>query len=262
MASCAGRSSRPAASTRSTRTPSSGGRSAEPARRARARCSSVRRRSHSSTATWPAVAKVLRDFARTNPNLVVKGGLIGTTCSTPGRHGARRPPVPRGAARADRRRLAAPLQQFAGLLAGAAAEPRLRRSRRSSKSAAASAPARAADGEPGPRSRRPSAATPAAGRSRRGGSRRRTPRRGGHAGGIAEAGAGPKRPTRRAPAPVAEVAATAGSRRQPSPEPAPAAAPTPRSSGARRGTSRGGGQLQPRRGDSRTAEAAAVASDR
>ena len=42
-----------------------------------ATCSTGRRRSPSSRATSSAVAKALRDFARANPSLVIKGGMLG-----------------------------------------------------------------------------------------------------------------------------------------------------------------------------------------
>ncbi len=45
-------------------------------------------------------AKALRDFARTNPNLVLKGGILGPRLLTRRRHrGARRRPAPRPVAR-------------------------------------------------------------------------------------------------------------------------------------------------------------------
>ena len=44
----------------------------------RVTCSPARPPSPSCTATSSAVAKALRDFARTNPNLVVKGGVVGS----------------------------------------------------------------------------------------------------------------------------------------------------------------------------------------
>lgn len=64
-----------------------------------------------------AVAKVLRDFARTNPNLIIKGGLLGTSLLT-ARDAAALADLP------SREQLlaqlagaiAAPLQTFAGLL--------------------------------------------------------------------------------------------------------------------------------------------------
>ena len=49
-------------------------------------------------------AKALRDFAKTNPNLVVKGGMFGpTVAERRRRRGARRGAAPRGAARPARR---------------------------------------------------------------------------------------------------------------------------------------------------------------
>ena len=75
-----GACARPAASTRSTRTPSSAARSADDrTRRSSSRCSSARPAIAFVDGDVVAVAKVLRDFARTNPNLVVKGGLVGAS---------------------------------------------------------------------------------------------------------------------------------------------------------------------------------------
>ena len=54
-------------------------------------CSSARPPSPSSTGDAAAVAKALRDFARTNPNLVVKGGAAGHQACSP-------PPTPRALA--------------------------------------------------------------------------------------------------------------------------------------------------------------------
>ncbi|MEY2566072.1 MAG: large subunit ribosomal protein [Actinomycetota bacterium] len=63
------------------------------------------------------VAKALRDFARTNPNLVVKGGLLGTGILTAGEATALADIPPREVLLARLAGgLAAPLQQFAGLL--------------------------------------------------------------------------------------------------------------------------------------------------
>ena len=72
--------------------------------RARPDCSRARSRSPSCPGDAVTAAKALRDFARTNPNLVVKGGLLGPAAADAGRRrGARRRPAPRGAARPARR---------------------------------------------------------------------------------------------------------------------------------------------------------------
>ena len=64
-----------------------------------------------------AVAKVLRDFARTNPNLTIKGGLLGTTVLSAADAGALADVAPREVILAQLAgALAAPLQQMAGLL--------------------------------------------------------------------------------------------------------------------------------------------------
>ena len=94
---------------------------ARPPRRERRRprpssssCSRARSRSRSSQDGGDAVtaAKALRDFARTNPNLVVKGGLLGAArADDRRRRGARRRAAPRGAARPARRRLPGPARQ-------------------------------------------------------------------------------------------------------------------------------------------------------
>jgi large subunit ribosomal protein L10 len=63
------------------------------------------------------VAKALRDFARTNPNLVIKGGLLGTGILTAKEATALADIPPRDVLLARLAGgLAAPLQQFAGLL--------------------------------------------------------------------------------------------------------------------------------------------------
>ena len=63
------------------------------------------------------VAKALRDFARTNPNLVVKGGLLGRRILSATDAGALAEVPPREVLLARLAGgLAAPLQQFAGLL--------------------------------------------------------------------------------------------------------------------------------------------------
>jgi large subunit ribosomal protein L10 len=63
------------------------------------------------------VAKALRDFARTNPNLVVKGGLLGAGILTASEATALADIPPREVLLARLAGgLAAPLQQFAGLL--------------------------------------------------------------------------------------------------------------------------------------------------
>jgi large subunit ribosomal protein L10 len=63
------------------------------------------------------VAKALRDFARTNPNLVVKGGLLGSRSLTAAETTALAEVEPRDVLLAKLAGLmAAPMQQFAGLL--------------------------------------------------------------------------------------------------------------------------------------------------
>ena len=63
------------------------------------------------------VAKALRDFARTNPNLVVKGGVLGSRILSAKDAGALAEVPPREVLLARLAGgLAAPLQQFAGLL--------------------------------------------------------------------------------------------------------------------------------------------------
>ena len=63
------------------------------------------------------VAKALRDFARTNPNLVVKGGLLGTRSMTAAETQALADVEPREVLLAKLAgALQAPMQQFAGLL--------------------------------------------------------------------------------------------------------------------------------------------------
>ena len=64
-----------------------------------------------------AVAKALRDFARTNPSLVVKGGVLGESLLTAKDAGALADIPPRDVLLARLAGLmAAPMQQFAGLL--------------------------------------------------------------------------------------------------------------------------------------------------
>lgn len=64
-----------------------------------------------------AVAKVLRDFARTNPNLTIKGGLLGTTVLSAADAGALADVAPREVLLAQLAgAFAAPLQKMAGLL--------------------------------------------------------------------------------------------------------------------------------------------------
>jgi large subunit ribosomal protein L10 len=64
-----------------------------------------------------AVAKALRDFARTNPNLVVKGGLLGSRALSAADAGALAEIPPRDVLLARLAGgLAAPMVQFAGLL--------------------------------------------------------------------------------------------------------------------------------------------------
>lgn len=64
------------------------------------------------------VAKALRDYARTNPNLVVKGGVLGTKVMTAADTTALADLPPREVVLARLAgAFAAPLQQFAGLLA-------------------------------------------------------------------------------------------------------------------------------------------------
>jgi large subunit ribosomal protein L10 len=63
------------------------------------------------------VAKALRDYARTNPNLVVKGGILGKTVLSAGDTTALADLPPREVLLARLAgALAAPVQQFAGLL--------------------------------------------------------------------------------------------------------------------------------------------------
>jgi large subunit ribosomal protein L10 len=63
------------------------------------------------------VAKSLRDFARTNPNLLIKGGLLGTSVLSAADAGALADVAPREQLLAQLAGLfAAPLRQFAGLL--------------------------------------------------------------------------------------------------------------------------------------------------
>jgi large subunit ribosomal protein L10 len=64
------------------------------------------------------VAKSLRDFARTNPNLVIKGGLLGNAVLSAADAGALADVAPREVLLAQfAGALAAPLQKMAGLLA-------------------------------------------------------------------------------------------------------------------------------------------------
>jgi large subunit ribosomal protein L10 len=64
-----------------------------------------------------AVAKSLRDFARTNPNLTIKGGLLGTTVLSAADAGALADVAPREVILAQLAgAFAAPLQKMAGLL--------------------------------------------------------------------------------------------------------------------------------------------------
>jgi len=64
-----------------------------------------------------AVAKSLRDFARTNPNLTIKGGLLGTKVLSAADAGALADVAPREVILAQLAgALAAPLQKMAGLL--------------------------------------------------------------------------------------------------------------------------------------------------
>ena len=64
-----------------------------------------------------AVARSLRDFARTNPNLVVKGGLLGTKVLTAADAGALADVAPREVQLARLAgALAAPMQKMASLL--------------------------------------------------------------------------------------------------------------------------------------------------
>jgi large subunit ribosomal protein L10 len=64
------------------------------------------------------VAKSLRDFARTNPNLVIKGGILGRSVLSAADAGALADVAPREVLLAQfAGALAAPLRQMAGLLA-------------------------------------------------------------------------------------------------------------------------------------------------
>ena len=63
------------------------------------------------------VAKSLRDFARTNPNLLIKGGVLGTSVLSAADAGALADVAPREQLLAQLAGLlAAPMRQFAGLL--------------------------------------------------------------------------------------------------------------------------------------------------
>ncbi len=64
-----------------------------------------------------AVAKALRDFSRANPNLTIKGGLLGTTLLTAADAGALADVAPREVQLAQLAgALAAPMTKMAGLL--------------------------------------------------------------------------------------------------------------------------------------------------
>ena len=95
------------------------------ARRAAHRTDGDRLRRPATSAS--RVAKALRDFAKTNPTLVVKGGVLGDKLlSRRRRQGARRPAAREELLAQLAGAMAAPLQQFAGLLAGRAPQLRLR----------------------------------------------------------------------------------------------------------------------------------------
>ena len=99
-------------------------------------------------ATPPRSAKTLRDYARTNQNLVVKGGLLGTkVLDRRRRPGPGRPAATRRAAGPARRRLPGPAHQAGRAAAGPAPQLRLRpqgphRPEGASRAAAANALAR------------------------------------------------------------------------------------------------------------------------
>ncbi len=73
------------------------------------------------------VAKALKDAARTNPFLIIKGGAMGgKSMSDEGHRSARRSAEPRRAAGNARRRLPGPARQDRRSVAGPAAQLRLR----------------------------------------------------------------------------------------------------------------------------------------
>ena len=77
-----------------------------------------------------AVAKALRDFARANPNLIVKGGVVGTARAVRRRHRRPgRPPVAGHAAGPVRRRPVGPAPAAGRPDPGPAPQPGLRHSR-------------------------------------------------------------------------------------------------------------------------------------
>ena len=112
-----------------------------------------------------AVAKSLRDFARTTPNLTVKGGLLGTTVLSAADAGALADVAPREVILAQLAgALAAPLQKMAGLLQ---ALPRnfayglsALVEKRSSEAPAAEAPAAEAPAAEAPAAEAPAAEAP------------------------------------------------------------------------------------------------------
>jgi len=114
-----------------------------------------------------AVAKSLRDFARTNPNLTIKGGLLGTTVLSAADAGALADVAPREVILAQLAgALAAPLQKMAGLLQ---AMPRnfayglsALVEKRQSEAPAAEAPAAEAPAAEAPAAEAPAAEAPAA----------------------------------------------------------------------------------------------------
>jgi large subunit ribosomal protein L10 len=114
-----------------------------------------------------AVAKVLRDFARTNPNLVVKGGVVGNDVLDSARAAALAELPSREVLLAQiAGLLAAPLQRFAGLLQAvpqkfAYALQALIESRPAEAAPEAAAPEAAAPEAVAPESAAPEAAAPA-----------------------------------------------------------------------------------------------------
>ena len=107
----------PAATTRSTRTPWSSWQSPAVATRRCHRCSRAPPPSPSCRARSSAAAKALRDYARTYPNLVIKGGLHGDGFLSTQDLSALADLPSRDVLLAQLAgAIAAPLRQFAGLL--------------------------------------------------------------------------------------------------------------------------------------------------
>ena len=126
---CGPRSGRPRPTTRSTRTRSPAGPPPTPASTEMAELlegpvaiAFVRPEGDAVTA-----AKALRDFAKTNPNLVVKGGMLGPrVLSVQRRRDPRRRAAPRRAARPPRRRLPGPAREGGRPVPGLHPQLRLR----------------------------------------------------------------------------------------------------------------------------------------